>query len=205
MEGATLDPRGGPHAPGGLGEPRAAVTHHHAGRSDAGQQGRPGTRVLASCHVPPEDMLVRAGYEHDDVASDPYPVNVDDIEDLVHEGRQGPYVPEPGGPPPEGPPATRQVGLSLTGEQPCQEPVQRLRGSIYPMDERCPADEASPALPPCGRPATPLGLAPAVGAPHLAHRTACLRRRRHRQLTWHVYGHLAGTIGGISNTFCPSS
>ena len=118
VEGAALDARGGPHGAGGLGEPRRAVGDRHGGRGHPHHEGGPRARALALGEVPRDDVLPRAGYEHDGVAPDPDAVEEDDVAHLAGPGGDRPYLPELPGRPLERGARAAHVGLGLLGEQP---------------------------------------------------------------------------------------
>ena len=121
VEGAPLDPGARPGLAHGLGEPAPAVGDDHLGRRDRRHEGRPRPRVLRPRHVPGDHPLAAAAYEHDEVARDPDPVDVEHAVQLAVGDGHRPDLPELGRPAPEGPPAARHRRLGVLGEEPPEE------------------------------------------------------------------------------------
>ena len=126
VECAPLQPRSGPHGPGGLGEARAAVGDGHGRRGDARHQRRPGRGALASGQLPGQHVLGAAGDQHDGLPSQPYAVEVHHVADLACGPRYRPYAPELRGQALERRPRAAHVGLRSARQQPAQEHVEPL-------------------------------------------------------------------------------
>lgn len=144
MEGASLDPGARPGLAHGLGEPAPAVGDGHLGRRDRRHEGRPCPRVLRPCRVPGDQSLAAAAYEHDGVARDPDPVDVEHAVELAVGDGHWPDLPELGRPAPEGPSAARHRRLGVLRE----EPPEPRRGVVVPQRRRRAAGRAYPALGP---------------------------------------------------------
>ena len=148
VEGAPLDPGARPGLAHGLGEPAPAVGDDHLGRRDRRHEGRPRPRVLRPRHVPGDHPLAAAAYEHDEVARDPDPVDVEHAVQLAVGDGHGPDLPELGRPAPEGAPAARHRRLGVLGEEPPEELVQPCRRVVVPHRRRRAAGRAPPPLGP---------------------------------------------------------
>ena len=123
-------------------------------------EGGPRARALALGEVPRDDVLPRAGYEHDGVAPDPDAVEEDDVAHLAGPGGDRPYLPELPGRPLERGARAAHVGLGLLGEQPAKEQAEPLCPRVDLPHGRRAASAASPSLP-----ARRSGPVPAHGAP----------------------------------------
>ena len=92
--------------------------------------------------------LAAAAYEHDEVARDPDPVDVEHAVELAVGDGHGPDLPELGRPAPEGPPAARHRGLRVLREEPPEELLEPRRRVVVPHRRRRAAGRAPPPLGP---------------------------------------------------------
>lgn len=169
VEDAPLDPRPRPAAPHGAGEARPAVGDDDVRRRDRVHQRRPRPRGLRPGHVPGDDALVAAAYEHDEVAREPDPVDVEYAVPLAVRDGHRPDLPEPGCPAPERPPLPGHVALGALGHEPAEELAQGGGVAIAADRRRRPAGGAAPPLPALRRLPVPLHLRPAGRALHGLH------------------------------------
>lgn len=200
VEDAPMDPRPRPAAPHRAGEARPAVGGDDVRRGDRVHQRRPRPRRLRARHVPGDDALVAAAYEHDEVALEPDPVDVEHAVPLAVRDGYGPQLPEPGRPAPERPPLPGHVALGALGHEPAEELSQR-GGVAVPADRgRRPAAGAAPPLPARRRLPVPLHLRPAGRALHGLHggppADGFLRRLKEG-----IYLRIRSSSG---HAFCPS-
>lgn len=169
MEGAPLHARCRPYGAPRLLKAAAAVAYHHVGRGDARHEGRPCLRALASGEVPAHDVVLRAGDEHDRLASEPDAVDMDDAVDLVAGRCDGPYSPEVLRRASKRAPCARHVGLARRREKPGEKALQAFRGSVHLVRCGRGARHALPSLRAFRRPAVTLHLAPAHRASFGSH------------------------------------
>lgn len=169
VEDAPPDPRPRPAAPHRAGEARPAVGDDDVRRGDRVHQRRPRPRRLRARHVPGDDALVAAAYEHDEVAREPDPVDVEHAVPLAVRDGHRPDLPEPGRPAPERPPLPGHLPLRALGHEPPEELSQR-GGVAVPADRgRRPTAGAAPPPPARRRLPAPLHLRPAGRALHGLH------------------------------------
>ena len=200
VEDAPPDPRPRPAAPHRAGEARPAVGDDDVRRGDRVHQRRPRPRRLRARHVPGDDALVAAAYEHDEVAREPDPVDAEHAVPLAVRDGHRPDLPEPGRPAPERPPLPGHLPLRALGHEPPEELSQR-GGFAVPADRgRRPTAGAAPPLPARRRLPAPLHLRPAGRALHGLHGgppQTVLRRLKEV-----IYLRIRPSRG---HTFCPSA
>lgn len=95
MEGASLDTGARPLGAACLLDSASSVADKDIRRGDPLHEARPVLRVLGSCQVAPDHMVIRAGDEYHASSGEPDAVHVDDMVDLVADGQDRPYLPEP--------------------------------------------------------------------------------------------------------------